>query len=84
MATCQKEFPVAEDMEGPKRFRRGGCLMECYYNKTGIFKNGNIDTTVALNLLSKNSGNDLKPIIKTAIDTCVSERRFLGFATILI
>lgn len=62
-----------------KHHHRHHCIVECYFNKTGIFKDRQVVKAVALKLFSENtdaSGN-FQAVISTSIDTCIARGEFL-------
>lgn len=51
------------------------CIVECYFNKTGIFKDRQVVKTTALKLFSDNtdSSGTFQASLSSGIDTCIAE-----------
>lgn len=57
------------------------CIVECYFNKTGMFKDRQVVKTTVLKQFSANSGatGNLQATLSSAIDTCIAERKDFNF-----
>lgn len=52
------------------------CVVECYFNKTGVYKDLQVVKTTALKLFSDNtdSAGTFQALLSSSIDTCIAER----------
>lgn len=77
----------SSDMEDKKRPHHHGhhghhghhhhpCVVECYFNKTGVYKDRQVVKATALKLFSDNtdSSGNFQALLSSSIDTCMAER----------
>lgn len=52
------------------------CIVECYFNKTGVYKDLQVVKATALKLFSDNteSNGSFQAVLSSSIDTCIAER----------
>lgn len=52
------------------------CVVECYFNKTGVFQERQVIKATALKLFSENteSSGTFQAVLSSSIDTCIAER----------
>lgn len=67
----------AENKDGKRGHGRRGprgnsCVIECYMNQTGIYKNGALDKATAVTVLGKSLDAPLKKTLTAAIDSCLA------------
>lgn len=55
---------------------RHHCVVECYFNKTGLYKDRQVVKAIALKLFSENteSTGTFQAVLSSGIDTCIAER----------
>lgn len=74
LAECQAEYPAPSDGKSHGPGRRGGhpCIIDCYFNKTGIFKDGQPVKSVALDVLGKSSDASITDLLNAGLDKCIA------------
>lgn len=55
---------------------RHHCVVECYFNKTGLYKDRHVVKAIALKLFSENteSTGTFQAVLSSGIDSCIAER----------
>lgn len=70
LTDCKAEYP---DSTGDGRGPRGNpCIMDCYFNKTGIFSNGEPVKAVALDVLGKSADASIVGLLNEGIEKCIA------------
>lgn len=62
------------------------CVVECYFNKTGVYKDRQVIKATALKLFADNteSSGTFQATLTSSIDTCIAQRNLLTFKSIFI
>lgn len=72
LTDCKADYPdESGDASGRSNLRRNPCIMDCYFNKTGIFKDGEPVKAVALDVLGKAADADITALLNDGIDKCI-------------
>lgn len=71
MHECEEEFPIS-DSDKRRHGRMGNaCVMDCYFNKTGIFSDGKPVKAMALDILGRSTDAAMTALLNDGIDKCI-------------